>query len=216
MPFQEKLVLFSPQSQFVLRGTDLLTPKTVNISPITEYDVDEDVDPMALTNFVYFSFKRGGYEGIYEFFVDKDTDVFDASEITAQTPRYLPSPLRQLVGTPAEDVIVATSDDDLKNLYVYKYFWQNKEKIQSAWSTFTFATEIAGVGFIDSTLYVVTKDAGGTYLEELPMEVGLTDAGKDYVIHLDRRLDGASLSDSFAASKTTITGLPYDLSLLHL
>jgi len=61
-----------------------------------------------------------------------------------------------------------------------------------------------------SDLYMVTKDTGGTYLEKVPMEVGLTDTGKSYAIHLDRRLDGASLSDSFAASKTTITGLPYD------
>ena len=127
VPFQEKLILFSPQSQFVLRGTDLLTPKTVNISPITEYNVSSDVKPLALTNYVYFTFPRDQYEGMYEFYVDKDTDVFDASEITAQVPTYVPSSLRQLVGTPSEDVIVASSTDDLKKLYVYRYFWQNRE-----------------------------------------------------------------------------------------
>jgi hypothetical protein len=210
VPFQEKLVLFAPKSQFVLRGTDLLTPKTVNVSPITEYDVNENVTPLALSNYVYFPFQRGGYDGIYEFFIDKDTDVFDASEITAQTPRYLPTSLRQVVGTPSEDVIVTTTSSNLKHLYVYKYFWQNKEKIQSAWSRFEFALDVVGVGFMGSDLYMVTKDSGGTYLEKVPMEVGLTDTGKSYTIHLDRRLDGASLSDSFAASKTTITGLPYD------
>ena len=210
VPFQEKLVLFAPKSQFVLRGTDLLTPRTVNVSPITEYDVNENVTPLALSNYVYFPFQRGGYDGIYEFFIDKDTDVFDASEITAQTPRYLSASLRQIVGTPSEDVIVTTTSSNLKHLYVYKYFWQNKEKIQSAWSRFEFATDVVGVGFMGSDLYMVTKDSGGTYLEKVPMEVGLTDTGKSYAIHLDRRLDGASLSDSYATSKTTITGLPYD------
>ena len=224
IPFQEKLVLFSPQSQFVLRGTDLLTPKTVNISPITEYDVNEDVTPLALSNYIYFPFKRGRYDGIYEFFVDKDTDVFDASEITAQTPRYLPSDMRSLVGTPSEDVIVASTDDNLKHLYVYKYFWQNKEKIQSAWSRFDFALDVVGMGFMESDLYVVTTESGsngGTYLEKVPMEVGLkdTDTGGNpltYVMHLDRRLVGASITrirrDASSATDLTtdITGLPFD------
>tara|TARA_B100001093_G_scaffold167750_1_gene160427 strand:- start:2074 stop:4932 length:2859 start_codon:yes stop_codon:yes gene_type:complete len=209
VPFQEKLVLFSPQSQFVLRGAELLTPKTVNITPITEYNVSSSVKPLALTNYVYFSFPRNQYEGMYEFYVDKDTDVFDASEITAQVPTYIPSSLRQLVGTPSEDIIVASSQSDLKKLYVYRYFWQNKEKIQSAWMRFDFARDIVGTGFIDSDLFVVTKDG---YLEKMSMEAGHVDIGKTYALHLDRRVSSSALSPSYSASTklTTVSGMPYD------
>jgi len=209
VPFQEKLILFSPQSQFVLRGTDLLTPKTVNISPITEYNVSSGVKPLALTNYVYFTFPRDQYEGMYEFYVDKDTDVFDASEITAQVPTYVPSSLRQLVGTPSEDVIVASSTDDLKKLYVYRYFWQNREKIQSSWMRFDFAKDIVGTGFIDSDLFVVTTDG---HLEKMAMEAGHTDAGKAYSIHLDRRVASSSLTRTYSAAnkKTTVSTMPYD------
>ena len=209
VPFQEKLILFSPQSQFVLRGTDLLTPKTVNISPITEYNVSSGVKPLALTNYVYFTFPRDQYEGMYEFYVDKDTDVFDASEITAQVPTYVPSSLRQLVGTPSEDVIVASSTDDLKKLYVYRYFWQNREKIQSSWMRFDFAKDIVGTGFIDSDLFVVTTDG---HLEKMAMEAGHTDAGKTYSIHLDRRVASSSLTRVYSAAnkKTTVSTMPYD------
>ena len=209
VPFQEKLILFSPQSQFVLRGTDLLTPKTVNISPITEYNVSSDVKPLALTNYVYFTFPRDQYEGMYEFFVDKDTDVFDASEITAQVPTYVPSSLRQLVGTPSEDVIVASSTDDLKKLYVYRYFWQNREKIQSSWMRFDFAKDIVGTGFIDSDLFVVTTDG---HLEKMATEAGHSDAGKSYSIHLDRRYSPPALDCSYSAAnkKTTVIDMPYD------
>ena len=232
VPFQEKLVLFSPQSQFVLRGADLLTAKTVNISPITEYNVTSDVKPLALTNYVYFSFPRDSYEGLYEFYVDKDTDIFDASEITSQVPTYVPSSLRQLIGTPSEDVIVASTTDNLKHLYVYRYFWQNREKIQSAWMRFEFAKDIVGAGFIDSDLFVVTTDG---HLEKMAMEAGHKDTGKNYAIHLDRRvivdanyynpsdsnwyvdasftsLATSSLTKSYSAAnkKTTVTNMPYD------
>jgi hypothetical protein len=209
VPFQEKLVLFSPQSQFVLRGADLLTAKTVNISPITEYNVTSDVKPLALTNYVYFSFPRDSYEGLYEFYVDKDTDIFDASEITSQVPTYVPSSLRQLIGTPSEDVIVASTTDNLKHLYVYRYFWQNREKIQSAWMRFEFAKDIVGSGFIDSDLFVVTTDG---HLEKMAMEAGHKDTGKNYAIHLDRRVASSSLTRSYSAAnkKTTVSTMPYD------
>lgn len=212
VPFQEKLVLFGPQSQFVLRGTDLLTPKTVNVSPITEYDVSSDVKPLALTNYVYFPFSRANFEGVYEFYVDATTDVFDAAEVTAQTPKYVPTALRQLLGTPAEDVIVATSSSNLKHLFVYKYFWQNKEKIQSSWSRFEFADDVVGAGFIDSDLYLVTKDGTKTNLERMSMESGVVDTGKDYAILLDRRVPSSDLGKSYSATTklTTVTSMPYD------
>ncbi len=214
IPFQEKLILFSPQSQFVLRGADLLTPKTVNISPITEYNVSSDIAPLALTNYIYFSFPRDQYEGMYEFYIDKNTDTFDASEITSQVPTYIPSSLRSLSGTPSEDVIVAASGSNLKHLYVYKYYWTNREKVQSAWMRFDFAKDIVGSGFIDSDLFIVTKDG---HLEKMAMEAGHKDTGKTYSIHLDRRLahtdfhgPSPQLGYDTTSNKTIATGMPYD------
>jgi len=226
IPFQEKLVLFSPQSQFVLRGADLLTPSTVNISPITEYNVNVDVSPLALSNYIYFPFERGDFQGVYEFFVDSTTDVFDASEVTSHIPKYINKTIKQLVGTPAEDVIVATCNATgaEKQIFVYKYFWQNKEKIQSSWSRFDTTNNIIGVGFLDSELFMVTTDASNTYLEKMPMEAGVTDTGKDYSILLDNRIDSSNsywdndtsasvaIAKSYdsATKKTTLTNLPYD------
>ncbi len=73
VPFQEKLMLFSQNSQFVLRGADVLSPKTVAISPVTEYDISDSVQPIALGNYIYFTFKRNEYEVMYEYFVDNNT-----------------------------------------------------------------------------------------------------------------------------------------------
>jgi hypothetical protein len=212
IPFQEKLVLFSPQSQFVLRGTDLLTPKTINISPITEYNVTENAQPLALGNFIYFPFERGGFQGVYEFYVDSTTDVFDASEITSHVPKYIPTELKEIRGTPSEDVMVATTTGNTKHLYVYKYFWQGKEKVQSSWSRFEFKNDVIGTGFVNSDLFMVTTDGTNTYLESMPMEAGVTDTGKDYTILLDSRVNGSALSRTYdsATKLTTIDNIPFD------
>ena len=65
VPFQEKLMLFSQGSQFVLRGSDVLSPKTVAISPVTEYDLSDGIQPVALGNYIYFPFKRNDFCLLY-------------------------------------------------------------------------------------------------------------------------------------------------------
>jgi hypothetical protein len=95
-------------------------------------------------------------------------------------------------------------------MFVYKFFWQNKEKVQSAWQKFTFNREIVSMGFIESDLYVITKDTTDTFLEVLPMENDLQDTGLTYTILLDSRIDGSALTTSFSGGVTTISGFPYD------
>jgi hypothetical protein len=214
VPFQEKLLIFSNSTQFVLRGTDLLTPKTVSITPATEYDSSETIKPLVLNNYVYFNFRRNSYEGLTEYFIDNDTAVFDAAEVTAQVPTYIPSKIELMTGTAVENLVVAVNGDRT-TMFVYKFFWQNKEKIQSAWQKFTFARSIVSMGFIESDLYVITKDSTDTFLEKLPMENDLQDPN-GYTILLDSRIDGDNedlslgISYDVPTKSTTINNLPYN------
>mgnify|MGYP003111553542 CR=1 FL=1 len=224
IPFQEKLMLFSKQSQFVLRGADILSPKTVAISPVTEYDISDSINPLAVGNYIYFTFQRNDYEGVYEYFVDNNTETFNAEEITQQVPKYINKKATRIIGSPTENTLVITTDDDLKTLYVYKYFWSNKEKIQSAWMKFTFARDIIGCDFIDSKLFMLTSDTEGLHLESLTLEDGLTDEGLDYTLYLDSKVDGGLFdgvtypepSYNTTTKKTTISNIPYDTTGIQL
>jgi hypothetical protein len=205
-------MLFSKQSQFVLRGADILSPKTVAISPVTEYDISDSVQPLALGNYIYFTFRRNDFEGMYEYFVDNNTETFQAEEITQQIPKYIASQVEKVAGSQAENTIVVSSSDDRNTLFVYKYFWSNKEKIQSAWMKFTFGREVRGFDFIDSNLHLLTKDDDGLHLEKLTLEDGIKDTGLDYTLYLDSKIDGSTLTTSYSTSdkRTTISGFPYD------
>ena len=144
LPFQEKLMLFSDNSQFVLRGADILSPKTVAISPVTEYDISDGIAPLALGPYIYFPFNRGQYEGMYEYFVDNNTEVFEAEEITSQVPKYIRTSIKRMAGSASESMVLLQDNRDPKILYVYKYFWSGKEKIQSAWQKWEFDDNVTG------------------------------------------------------------------------
>jgi hypothetical protein len=211
VPFQEKLLIFSEGTQFVLRGQELLTAKTVSITPATEYDASGRIKPIVLNNYVYFPFKRNTYTGLTEYYIDNDTAIFDAAEITSQVPTYVKSDVIAMAGTAVENVLAVVNNQNRKEIFIYKYFWQNKEKIQSAWQKFTLNRDVVGLDFIESDLYILTNDTTSTYLEVLPMENDLQD-DNGYTLLLDSRIDNTVVSISYdaVANATTISGFPYD------
>jgi len=206
--FQEKLIVFSDETQFVIKGNELLTPKTINVTPTTEYTALAGVEPLTQGNFIYFPFPRNSYNGVNEYAIDLNTDTFRGEEITGQVPKYIPADIKQLVGSPTEDIIVASTSNGsgTTDLYVYKYFWRGNERVQSAWSRFTFQDDIVNAFFIESDLYLVTEDGTNTHLEKMSLESGLVDTGESYAIHLDKRRAVSGLSPSYdsGTDKTTI------------
>ncbi len=200
--FQENLILFSENGQFVMKGGDVLTPRTVSITPITNFSFEDQVDPLPLGSYIYFPFTRGAFTGMREFTVNASTDNYDSTEVTEHVPAYIPKNIIDMAGTTSEDMIVLLSGDEKGSLYIYNYFWNNNQKVLSAWSKFTFTGEIRGIEFIESTLYAVITNNGETNLLEMPLESGLTDTA-GFVTHLDMRV-----ASTVTHGSSTIT-LPY-------
>lgn len=201
--FQENLILFSANGQFVLKGGDVLTPKTVSITPVTNFDIDANTNPIALGAYLYFPFNRVGFTGVREFSLNASTDVYDSTEITEHVPRYIPSGVNVFTGTTSEDCLVTVSENDLSTLYVYRYFYSGAKKLLSSWFKFTLDGEIRGASFIKSTLYIVlAKSSTETNLVEVPFTAGLTDSNVNHNTHLDMRF-------SHSLNNTDTITLPY-------
>lgn len=173
--FQENLILFSDSSQFTLRGGDLLTPKTVSINPITNFEYNAEVDPLPLGAYIYYPFTRGKFTGLNEFAVNASTDVYESSEITEHVPFYIPSNIIDISGSTSEQLITVLSGEERNTLYVYTYFWSNSQKVLSSWSKFVFTGDIISMSFIEASLYMVIANESETNLVVLPMEAGAVD-----------------------------------------
>tara|TARA_Y100001972_G_scaffold73647_1_gene89485 strand:- start:856 stop:3417 length:2562 start_codon:yes stop_codon:yes gene_type:complete len=186
--FQENLILFSNRGQFVLKGGDLLTPSTVSVNPITNYDQATGINPISLGSYIYFPFTRGNFSGLREFAVSATGDTYTAEEVTNHIPSYIPKNVIDVAGSSTEDVIAVLSSETKDTLYIYKYFWSGNQKILSAWSKFTLqGCEIRGIDFIDSTLYITTDRYFGTNYQVLSGdEYGsgtlVPSSGRDFMI----------------------------------
>ena len=185
--FQENLILFGERGQFVLRGGDLLTPKTVSITPVTNYETNTSTPPLELGSYIYFPFTRGSFSGVREFIVNANTDTFDSVEITAHVPQYIPADIMDMAGSTSENCICVVSESDNKSMYVYKYYWEGAQKILASWSKFTFPFSVVGFEFIESDLYIIATKSNKTELLVMPMEEKLVDTGTSFNTYLDLR-----------------------------
>lgn len=219
IPYNEDVILFSDRSQFILRGSEILSPRTVQVIPVSEYENTKECRPIPSGRSVFFAFKRGSQSGIRELFQVGDTLKFDGFDTTDHVPNYIEGDVVQMTVSSLEDTLVARSDTERNTLWIYKFYWSGNEKLQSAWCKWTIGAEedtvpvIRGAFFIENTLYVTLARADGfTYIEKMELSTGLSDGTADFVVHLDRRVtqaDVTSLTYSAANGSTTFT-LPYD------
>ena len=183
--FQENLLLFADRGQFVLKG-DPLTNETITLEAVTNYDVNTSEDPLAVGSYVYFPFKRGNFLGMQEYSLNATTDVYDSDDITTQVPGYITNGnILVTSGSTSTDLIALSSGGD--TIYVYKYFFNGREKVVSSWSKFKMPFNVLSLEFINSSLFVVGDKDGDTLLTEMKCEeLRLEDDTLDgFTIHLD-------------------------------
>ena len=190
VPFNESLLLFSDLTQFKLTADPILTPETVNIANTTEFEASLRAKPAQVGKFVYFASKRGAWSGLWEYFVDTDTDTNDATEVTAHVPEYLNGEVINIEASSNEDMILVQTDNDPQALYVYRYYWRGREKLQASWSRWTFSGDVIGVSFNRADITLLIKRGNDLYLERINLSV---DDATNYTtnkfsIHLDRRV----------------------------
>lgn len=208
MPFNRQLLLFSEQTQFVLDAQDLLTPKTVAIKVSTEFENDASVKPVVVGKNVYFAVKKDAYTGVREYFpVDEVTGVNDSVEVTGHVPTYIPNNVYKIAACSPEDMIVLLSTTDRTSMWVYKFFFNDTEKLQSAWSKWTLPAgdSILNADFILSDMILLIQRSDGVYLEKLTVSEEEPLAAEPYLVHLDRKL---SVSKTVLTFDGTYTNIP--------
>ena len=114
----------------------------------------------------------------------------------------------------AENALVCLTTQDTSALYIYKYHWAGRDKVQSAWFKYTLnGCAILSAEFIESSLFIVANKSGKTILFQMHFDAGRFDTNQKYVTRLDSRLDNSEVTKAYnsATKQTTIT-TPFTVS----
>ena len=215
---EQELILFSDQTQFVLTSsTDNLTPRTANVVVVTEFESDDDAQPVGAGSSIYYLSKRGSFANVREYVYQRDLVIKESSNITVHVPKLIPSNIFKFAVSTSADVLVCLGTDEPNKLYINRWLYgQQYQKILNSWSTFTINgnRSIKNVDFIGSDLFLVIEEANGITLEKIPFENQFTETNATFEYRLDHKVTEATtgVSVSYNASTDTSTfTVPYRL-----
>jgi len=224
LAFANTLLLFSLHGQFRLdTGTTTigtsLTQKTATITAITTFDIVDTVDPIGVGRTVYFGIPKGNFNGLREYFLpDASGPIPLSEEVTSSVPRFVPDNLISMSPSVSEEVITMISKDEPRRIYLYKFFFDDDQKLQSSWSYWEVAANktLLGGNVLDSDLYTCVEYSDGVYLEKTQLRPETVDSGTEFEILLDRKTTEAacstSLINSGALGVQTVITLPYPMA----
>lgn len=224
--FNETLLLFSDTAQYKLNSTgEAVTPTTAILNEVSSFEHDDAVRPVSAGKFAYFAQSRNNNTAIREYFADDDTLTNDGLDITVSVSNLIPTNVYQLISNTTEDTIVALAADAndtqtapyttgsavtstyANTMYIYKYFFDRGEKVQTAWSKWTFTgVKILGGMSIDSFIYLLVAENTDTKLVKLDLR-NLKDQTIGFGIYLDLKTSVTGTYDS-GTNLTTFTS-PY-------
>lgn len=212
--FSGGLLLFSDQCQFVLEHDNVLANSTVSVKPITEFEASSKAVPVSSGKTVFFATERGEYAGVREYITLPDqSDQNDAADVSAHVPRYIEGNVRYLICSTNEDLLLVLGTKRQDDIYLYKYFWNGSEKIQSSWFKFHMSGDVLGAFFVFTDCYLVMQYEDGVYLEVMSFAPGNKDLYADYEFCIDRKVteeEVAILSYDESENTTTVI-MPYTL-----
>lgn len=207
IPFNESLLIFSDLTQFMLTASELLTPDTVHIDVSTNFEANLTAKPVGAGRFVFFGFSKGKWSGVREYYVEANTETNDAADISAHVPNFLEGDITSLAASSNEDMLLALCREKPNSIFVYRYYWRGEEKLQSAWSEWTFDGTVRSVAFNGSNIKLVVEYADGIYLESLSLAHDSAALDMVYTKDKPNYSGGAVLLDR--RFKMTSSTLPY-------
>ena len=198
VPYQDELILFSAQYQFRFNAAEtVLTPRTAQITVLTQFEMDPDVRPQQAGGAIIFCQSNGEWSLFREFSVRGAGTALtaDASDLTGYVSSYIPSGVYKMTVNDTGSGLFAISQKFgyQNRIYVYKWFFRNSgqgaERAQSSWSYWTFNGTVLQVLCVRESLYCLMQYGDKVFLEVVPVRDRMTELlGAPYPLLLDRRV----------------------------
>lgn len=193
VPMDDRILVFGSQgTQHEITTRDIFSPSNTNLQTTTNYRSSGDPRPVVAGQQALFIDSTANSSSLWEYFYDFGSDSNLAIEASIQCQTYLPSGVFHFTNS-HNDQMVFMAAKDSSDIYVYHYYWDVNQKLQSAfcrWRMYTDDTncKIIGLHCLDGKLYVLHERLGSVFLEYLDLRVPNIDSPLDFGIALDSKV----------------------------
>ena len=166
LPTAQGVLLFSSRQQFVLFADGgVLTPNNATIRAISNYEVDESIDPVDVGQNINFVTKTPGYTRVFSMVTrgqQENPQVVDLSRVVKE---WISPSIDHMVSSP-QNSMIALSDQSSNEVYVFRYYSDGQETVMQAWVSWYMPGTTQFIAIDSDEMYAVTKQGNQVVLSK--------------------------------------------------
>lgn len=176
----DELIIFGSHDQYKLSSPEVLSPKTAALTSVASNAYTKGTGVASSGSRLYFGHKKGEWYSACEFGTSAYTGSKEATVITAHVPNYIPfTGTLRLCGTETTDTLTVWTSDAPDSLFMYQYYINGTNKLQSAWYRYTIhGAEIKGAFYRENILWIYFTKNGHNFIAALDMAEHRQDASE--------------------------------------
>ena len=176
IPTNQGLVLFSNNQQFLMQGQDgVLTPSKSAIAPISNYEMDIDIDPVDVGTNINFVSKTPSYTRVFGMVTRGQSENPQIVDIGRIVNEWIPDDVDTLIGSPQNQFIVLSGQSD-RNVYFYRTYGDGEQNLIQSWYKWELPGTVQGVAVDSDDMYAVTKQGSQVTLSHASLSQSPEDA----------------------------------------
>ena len=154
------LVVFSENNQFLVSTeNDRLSPDTVKISQISNYNFNVNSNPVSLGTTVGFVGDQGKYTRFYEMANVRREGEPEVIEQSKVVERMVAASMNQVAVSKENDMVLMTKKGQ-RDIWLFRYFDTGERRQQSSWFRWAFPGTMVSHEVIFDSYYMVVENQG--------------------------------------------------------
>lgn len=214
IPVAQGLVLFSRTQQFIVTADGgVISPTTVSIKTISNYEMDPQNKPVDLGTTLAFISKITSYTRVFEMETRGSDDSPIVVDISRLVPEWIPSSVDQVVSSP-QNSLLSLGYSDSRILYLFRFYSTGEKREIQSWFKWRLSGKVLHHAINEDTMWVISSQANSVVLQRIDLiqspEASIIQT-KDG-LNVDPRLDMWKLDPTRtydAVTKKTKIYLPY-------
>lgn len=157
LPTAQGVILFSENQQFVMfADAGVLTPSLTTIRALSNYEMDNKIQPVDVGTNLTFITKTPGYSRVFSMITrgqQENPQVLDLSRVVKE---WISPDIDQLISSP-QNSMIAMAGQDLNEIFIFRYYNDGKENLMESWVSWLMPGKVQFIQTHSDDMYAVTK-----------------------------------------------------------
>ena len=176
LPTTQGLILFSKNQQFLMTAEDnIFTPTKTTIRTISNYEMDDSVDPIDMGTNINFISKTPSYTRIFGMITrgqDENPQVLDVGRVVNE---WVPASVDTFIASTQNQFIAMSSQSEDK-VYFYLTYSDGEKNIVQSWFNWQLPGTVQTIAVDSDEFYSVTKQGNQFTLSKASLSQSPSDA----------------------------------------